>query len=262
MSEGAKGHETSTVRYIVLQWGRHQSMSEGMRARTTQPSRIAPSMGPTSVDVGRKAEDHHVAQPRHQPASMGPTSVDVGRLDLRVNEVQLLDRLQWGRHQSMSEGRLRGVRSTARARLFNGADISRCRKVDDGAGGHASRLRGFNGADISRCRKELGSRRSGLAGHDGASMGPTSVDVGRRVSRRWRTVSAVFGFNGADISRCRRGAPFLRRAVDVRLRASMGPTSVDVGGPLIRELTPALQDVALQWGRHQSMSEGANRATH
>ena len=236
-------------------------MSEGRRRVARRGGRSSALMGPTSVDVGRprrRAPPLHSARAlqwdRHQSMSEGAKGHETSTVRYIV--------LQWGRHQSMSEGRLRGVRSTARARLFNGADISRCRKVDDGAGGHASRLRGFNGADISRCRKELGSRRSGLAGHDGASMGPTSVDVGRRVSRRWRTVSAVFGFNGADISRCRRGAPFLRRAVDVRLRASMGPTSVDVGGPLIRELTPALQDVALQWGRHQSMSEGANRATH
>ena len=61
----------------------------------------------------------------------------------------------------------------------------------------------------------------------GALMGPTSVDVGGPASCR-STRWSKFCLNGADISRCRKAAT-TSAAAALSTRASMGPTSVDVG---------------------------------
>ena len=136
-----------------LQWGRHQSMSEGGSAADGEPSpQSLASMGPTSVDVGgalpscvaRLMSASVLQWGRHQSMSEG------GRVLSRL--VGRASMLQWGRHQSMSEG-CWSVYVSRTSRCFNGADISRCRRVS----GEKILLdlgSGFNGADISRCRRD------------------------------------------------------------------------------------------------------------
>ncbi len=276
------------------------------------------SMGPTSLDVGGSRQ-RHGCRPWPLGASMGPTSLDVGGSRRpRLAAPSRSSPLQWGRHLSMSEGS-GSSRSRGRPARFNGADISRCRRVSDEAarivfavllqwGRHLSMSEGaegdvpraswpwgrhlsmsersrskrFNGADISRCRRDRRVRPGvdgggpsvlqwgrhlsmsegpGVAGcarltcwrlqwgrhlsmsegrtQDGAcrsiarrlaSMGPTSLDVGGG-ARRCLAALRLPRFNGADISRCRRGF----------LRAASGR---------------AASKAELQWGRHLSMSEG------
>ncbi len=161
-------------------------------------------MGPTSVDVGGPRD--FLASTVASSASMGPTSVDVGgpRSEGAGRPCGRGSWLQWGRHQSMSEGvRAQLFAEPRRARCFNGADISRCRRACEAELRQESgAVAGFNGADISRCRRAQPT--SPWRGRIDASMGPTSVDVGG--SRAGQKICAdAPRFNGADISRCRRG---------------------------------------------------------
>ena len=122
---------SSFMSHPPLQWGRHQSMSEG-GSRGTSPARIASgaaSMGPTSVDVGGAPGAIWPGTGSVRSASMGPTSVDVGGNKSVPANAKIIMGLQWGRHQSMSEGPAAGLKGCASKPSFNGADISRCRRA-------------------------------------------------------------------------------------------------------------------------------------
>ncbi len=224
------------------------------------------SMGPTSVDVGGRVPARRRQEGDRRCGRFNGADISRCRREDRAKWKLTRATLQWGRHQSMSEGGASsmgptsvaiGGRSRRHLRGFNGADISRCRRVRAGKipadraskllqwGRHQSMSEGascarasngrrtpsFNGADISRCRR---APRSTCALARAASMGPTSVDVGGADGPR-ACGPRIARFNGADISRC-------RRAELVGARPRHG------------RATPAL----LQWGRHQSMSEGAD----
>ena len=161
---------------------------------------------------------------------MGPTSVDVGgRLASFLNR-RARSALQWGRHQSMSEGRSPWC-ARARSKRFNGADISRCRRVVEALVSLVETgLLRFNGADISRCRR--------------------ATQTPRRSPRSPRS------FNGADISRCRRVGPSVQASRWIASALQWGRhQSMSEGAALDRRY--ASDRTSLQWGRHQSMSEGA-----
>ena len=229
MSEGGRARRADLPDPHGLQWGRHQSMSEGLIVAS------AP-INPNGLQWGRHQSMSEGAARRSAFTLLSSwlqwgrhQSMSEGHDHRRPKRRRALG-LQWGRHQSMSEGSPAPRRARAAPfRCFNGADISRCRRVKAKLfanriisslqwGRHQSmseggRCRpgasrrgccGFNGADISRCRR---ASRSGAR---------------RRVRRA--------GFNGADISRCR------------RVRKDFAATPGEF--------------MALQWGRHQSMSEG------
>ncbi len=232
-------------------------------------------MGPTSLDVGgrpvlREGDAICVLQwGRHLSMSEG-LSIRRGRTDVA---------LQWGRHLSMSEGKLVAVDMRGPLSLLQwGRHLSMSEGHDPRRHVHPSRAasmgptsldvggssrtamtglgRRFNGADISRCRRGSGS--------------PATVTC------PWSR------FNGADISRCRRGRVYSAHPRRRAHRASMGPTSLDVGGFVLveirvtwhrssfngadisrcrRDLETAMASqlragIELQWGRHLSMSEG------
>ena len=145
----------------ALQWGRHQSMSEGRRG-PGQPGRDWPA----PLQWGR-----------HQSMSEGYANA--------AAITAISPKLQWGRHQSMSEGRAIGP----------GKPLDRVR------------------ASMGPTSVDVGGSRAGqkiCLGSHLASMGPTSVDVGGRGSGP-RDGQGHSRFNGADISRCRR-APDTTRA--------------------------------------------------
>ena len=153
MSEGGRVLSRLVGRASMLQWGRHQSMSEGCGAV--------------------------VRGERHAPrASMGPTSVDVGRWKI-PSEVELTRAtLQWGRHQSMSEGGAMSSRYSGGISGFNGADISRCRRVRAGKipADRASKL--LQWGRHQSMSEGRGVEHAVVRAFLDASMGPTSVDVG------------------------------------------------------------------------------------
>ncbi len=281
MSEGRVQQGKRQRIFNVLQWGRHQSMSEGRRTSAALSGRAgsdgadisrcrggvragavhaASSMGPTSVDVGgssRWTEDMPGRAPRFNGA-------DISRCRRARSSRPAECGAQWGRHQSMSEGVELVPRQCGRHRAmccgFNGADISRCRKGRRGMkplrsvtsvlqwGRHQSMSEGClvvrTAAVLRRMLLQWGRHQSMSEGASNpihrapsansiASMGPTSVDVG-----------------GLDL-----------RVANEDPRnsstASMGPTSVDVGGrPRFSTTADVGRASSLQWGRHQSMSEG------
>ena len=134
-------------------------------------------MGPTSVDVGGSiaVAERFLAMAL---ASMGPTSVDVGGPSfLRSADLPIMFELQWGRHQSMSEGRSRPRREQRRP-CFNGADISRCRrelaqntiKIGLLQGGFRAGGAGRVAAGMGELRGERRSRGEGLVFKDQRSF--------------------------------------------------------------------------------------------
>ena len=175
----------------------------------------------------RREQERPGERQDHHGASMGPTSVDVGGTRSGVEGVRIEAKLQWGRHQSMSEGEQTVSAPLVEVAGFNGADISRCRRVTRCFsprawrglqwGRHQSMSEGPR-PTLKRPKSTPGlqwgrhqSMSEGRPLHDGrrlrrpASMGPTSVDVG--------------------------GLSTAARGTSARRSASMGPTSVDVGGP-------------------------------
>src|SRR4051812_48130809 len=98
----------------------------GGRARDAPPA----SMGPASLDAGGRARQG-AGEDQDRRASMGPASLDAGGEDIFAADLLALLELQWGRHLSMPEGRLRGGPRAPSPRRFNGAGISRCRRVTE-----------------------------------------------------------------------------------------------------------------------------------
>ena len=163
--------------FTLLQWGRHQSMSEGFWREDSSRSWFRLQWGRhQSMSEGCGAV---VRGERHAPrASMGPTSVDVGRWKI-PSEVELTRAtLQWGRHQSMSEGGAMSSRYSGGISGFNGADISRCRRVRAGKipADRASKL--LQWGRHQSMSEGRGVEHAVVRAFLDASMGPTSVDVG------------------------------------------------------------------------------------
>ncbi len=292
MSEGSGQGERGTARSrrMSLQWGRHLSMSEGLRpfslASVRRSSRLA-SMGPTSLDVGGAIDrcvrawvppSARLQWGRHLSMSEGCVlapkfgsleSLQWGRhLSMSEGGVNSSEaryctsfELQWGRHLSMSEGRGR----TAASRVC--ADVASMGPTSLDVGGPCKRgavRRNALDASMGPTSLDVGgvgrrAQRGIGQGRSRASMGPTSLDVGGVMSRR-STCFFVNGFNGADISRCRRGMRVssmnhvLESALQWGRHLSMSEgRGVDAAGEAHRALR-------LQWGRHLSMSEGVGAA--
>ncbi len=206
------------------------------------------SMGPTSLDVGggraarpsrsscpsfngadisrcRRVTDDSIVRLGHRLLQWGRhLSMSEGHACATFTGAQRFA-LQWGRHLSMSEGRSAGVTRTRTPNASMGPT-----SLDVGGVGRRRWLgwgeTGFNGADISRCRREFLTPRS-LADHVVLQWGRhLSMSEGGARSEARRDHGS---FNGADISRCRRVASG-GAGGSVIVSASMGPTSLDVGG--------------------------------
>ncbi len=225
-------HLTEAAWEFPLQWGRHLSMSEG--DATSPPAKSASrlqwgrhlSMSEGGGTDARFRRRHLLQWGRH-------LSMSEGGLLSRGPTSGGYRMLQWGRHLSMSEGDVAFDRASIRVR-FNGADISRCRRAPwrpTPATGESRALQWGRHLSMSEggslpaleCRP-LG-RAPGLQWGRHLSMsegkGPRAADVVAAPSSSC--------FNGADISRCRR----VSTQTDPNFgscRASMGPTSLDVGG--------------------------------
>ena len=232
---GVQHHETQEVFAArLLQWGRHQSMSEGRGSRHTGRVSIPPRFNGADIsrcrrEVARGGLTYRIrtgfngadisrcrrvsSSPAHRSTRTGFNGADISRC---------------------RRARRGAPRSPCCRAGFNGADISRCRRGTTTDGRSDAARSGFNGADISRCRRAHQHHDGRERHRSGASMGPTSVDVGGSRRSSSRTGSSA-RFNGADISRCRRVVGAVRVRRDAVVAASMGPTSVDVGGRPGRE---------------------------
>ncbi len=94
-------------------------------------------------------------------------------------------------------------------------------------------------------------------GEEHASMGPTSLDVGGIASAAAHRRRRLSSFNGADISRCRRGGRWLASCdLDGARYRFNGADISRCRRALDAPIGSVSRPPRLQWGRHLSMSEG------
>ena len=174
----------------ALQWGRDRSIAEsGVRS----PVCVAQSLsfnGAADRSIAERLIAVRRGNRHRVPASMGPRSIDRGKLAI-PSEARAATPLQWGRDRSIAERRAMGRKAQAERLRFNGAAIDRSRKV------------------AATAATDYGANR--------ASMGPRSIDRGKRIGRVPSRLTGAC-FNGAAIDRSRKA--LYRRAS--RLRPTAG----------------------------------------